>query len=257
MRATSLYCLSARRVRGRLRDGSSSPVVVETSAGLFVAKLRGAGQGIAALVAEIIVAELAELLELPVPERALIELSPNTPSDDRNDELADLLRASAGTNVGLRLLEGAKQPRNEDLAALDDEFVARVLWLDGLTMNPDRTGHNPNIVLWKHRPWLIDHGAALVFHHRWADITEATPRESMSYTGHVFADRTSVMPEVDRRLAASLSREAVQAAVHKVPDGFLQAVGIEPNPERARAAYFAFFWKRLQAPRPFVGSGAQ
>src|SRR5688500_14960100 len=55
----------ARRVLSRLRSGSSSPVLVETPAGRFVAKLRGAAQGPSALIAEVVVAELAERLGLP------------------------------------------------------------------------------------------------------------------------------------------------------------------------------------------------
>ena len=45
-------------------------VVADTAAGPFVVKLRGAAHGTAALVAEIIVAEIAEAIELRVPSRA-------------------------------------------------------------------------------------------------------------------------------------------------------------------------------------------
>lgn len=152
----TLHTFLASRVEARIRGGSSSPIIVQTPGGRFVVKLRGAGHGTLALVAEIIVAELAERLGLAVPERVMIELPPDVPSDDRNDELADLLGASVGTNLGFRLLEGAYEPRAEALRSLDDDFKARVLWLDGLTMNPDRSASNPNILFWKQRPWLID-----------------------------------------------------------------------------------------------------
>jgi len=244
----------ARHVLRRIRQGaSSSPVVVETSGGRFVLKLRGAGHGTLALVAELVVGALADRLGLPVPERAIVELEPDFQSDDRNDELADLLARSVGLNVGFRLLEGARTPRPEELARLDDDFAARVLFLDGLTQNPDRTQANPNILFWNARPWLIDHGAALPFQYYWPSVTEATPREPERYLHHVFAERTHLLPRFDETLAQRLPREALTAALALVPDALLTDTSAEP-PARARAAYEAFLWKRLKAPRPFSTS---
>jgi hypothetical protein len=248
----SLHALTAERVALRLRTGSSSPVVVDTPGGTFVAKLRGAGQGVPALIAEIIVAEIAEHLGLPVPERVLIELPAGVRTDDRNDELADLLQRSVGLNLGFRYLDGARDPRPEELAALDDDFAARVLWLDGLTMNPDRTRRNPNILLWKKRPWLIDHGAALTFHHAWKHVAEDSPREPGSFAEHVFVGRLALLERFDPTLARLVTPEVLEACVAAVPDAFLLALHPEETPFRARAAYHAFLWKRLKATRPFV-----
>jgi hypothetical protein len=248
----SLPVFSATRVRARIRSASSSPVVVETPGGTFLAKLRGAGQGVAALVAEVIVAELAERLGLPVPERVLLELPAELPSDDRNDELAQLLELSVGLNVGFRYLPGATLPRPEELARLSDDFALRVLWLDGWVMNPDRTRHNPNILLWKRQPWLIDHGAALTFQHDWAHLSEASPRESWSLDGHVFAERLARLPQKDDELSRSVSRAVVEAALASVPDAFLENLLPADEPRRRRALYQAFLWKRLAPPRPFV-----
>jgi hypothetical protein len=247
-----MTAFAAKRVVARIRGGSSSPVVVQTDAGPFIAKLRGAGHGLLALTAEIIVAELAELIGLPVPERALIELTADVPSDDRNDELADLLLGSVGQNLGFRWLEGAREQGLKELSALDDEFAARVLWLDGLTMNPDRTTNNPNILIWKGRPWLIDHGSALTFHHDWAAVTEDAPRQPCAYADHVFSPRVSLLERWDESLARIVSAQALEAAIAKVPDEFLIPEGSEASPARQRAAYHAFLWKRLKAPRPFV-----
>jgi hypothetical protein len=244
--------LVATRVVLRLTSGSSAPVVVDTPRGRFVAKLRGAGHGVVALIAELIVAELAEALDLPVPERVLLTLPGGVPSDDRNDELADLLERSAGLNLGFRLLEGARPPSEEALGALDDELVGRLLFLDGLTMNLDRTDENPNLLLWKGRPWLIDHGSALPFHHDWSSVTEASPREPYDYGRHVFRDRLSVARALDGTLAARLDRQTLAAATARVPDPFLEELDPGSPPPRSRAAYEAFLWKRLKAPRPFL-----
>jgi len=60
-----------------LREGGSLPAVVETDEpGAYVVKFRGAGQGVKALVAELLAAELALLLGLPVPGPALVCISP-------------------------------------------------------------------------------------------------------------------------------------------------------------------------------------
>jgi hypothetical protein len=251
-----LPILSTKRVRARIRGGSSSPVVVETASGLFVAKLRGAGHGVLALVAEVIVAELAERLGLSVPERVVIELLPDFQSDDRNDELADLLRASTGVNVGFRLLEGAHEARVEELRSLDDEFMARVLWLDGLVMNSDRSSRNPNILFWNRRPWLIDHGSTLTFHHDWSGLAEDSPREPAVFDGHVFEASLPLLQRFDASLAHLISREALARAMAMVPESLLLEAGPEANATRNRAAYEAFLWKRLKSPRPFVSVAA-
>jgi hypothetical protein len=238
-------------VLARLRGGSSLPVVVETAGGRFVTKLRGAAQGPGALVAEVVVAELAEAIGLPVPERVVIELERPIRSDDRNDELADLLERSLGENLGLRWLDGSALDAR-DAARQDDEFAVRVLWLDGLVMNPDRTRDNPNVLISKGQPWLIDHGASLAFQYDWARVNEDSPRAPSDHREHLFGDREPLLPEWDAALAARLTRGVLSASVERVPDSFLSARPAEWSPERARAAYVAFLWKRLEAPRPFV-----
>ena len=242
---------TATRIRKRFVTGSSTPVLVDTPGGAFVTKLRGSGHGVFALVAELVAGCLAERLGLAVPERALIDLEPDTPSDDKNDELADLIAASHGLNLGLRHLEGARDARAAELAATDDDTVARILWLDGLTQNPDRTQRNPNILIWNGGPWLIDHGSALGFHHDWAQLTEATPREPMDFTHHVFASRVALLSDVDATLGPMITRDALADAMSTVPDEFLAAVNASAQPDRTRALYQTFLWKRLKTPRPF------
>lgn len=255
--------LAAQRVRSRIRRGSSSPVVVDTEGGAFLVKLRGAGQGPAALVAELIVGALADSLGLPVPERRIVELAKEVPSDDRNDELADLLGRSVGLNVGVRWMEGATDARPEELSAIEDDYAVRVLWLDAFTMNPDRTDANPNIMVWNKQPWLIDHGAALFFQHDWRRVTEQTPEEPWDLSTHVFRSR---LPKLGawlgthivktdsaalRRFAPApklpLDQAAIRAAVATVPDELMTAVTGIPDAARGRALYEAFLWKRLRA----------
>jgi len=227
-------------------------VLIETAAGKFLTKLRGAAQGPGALVAEVLVAELAEALGLPVPERALVELERPIRSDDRNDELGDLLERSVGANLGLRWLEGASLLEARDAIREPDDFAVRVLWLDALVMNPDRTAANTNILLSNGQAWLIDHGASLSFQYDWARVSEDSPRADSPHASHLFGNRALLLPRWDAQLAALLTREVLERAAARVPDEFLSDRPREWSPERARAAYVAFLWKRLAAPRSFA-----
>ena len=47
------------------------------------------------------------------------------------------------------------------------EWAADVVWFDDLTINPDRTPRNANLIVDHGRTWLIDHGSALYVHHAW------------------------------------------------------------------------------------------
>jgi hypothetical protein len=247
----------ARRIVSSHKRGSSWPVVAETDEGRFLMKLRGAAQGTAALVAEVIVAELADALGLAVPRRALLHLDAEVENADRDQELGDLLRASRGLNLGFRFLDGARVIGLEEAAATPDDFACPVLWLDALVMNPDRTPDNPNVLVGEGRSWLIDHGAALPFQYSWGTVTEDSPRTAAyPLERHLFAARARRLGGWDERLAERLTREVVDDAIARVPDDFLAPLlGHPPDTERLRrrrAAYHAFLWKRLKPPRPFV-----
>lgn len=235
--------------------GSSSPVVVETGAGQYFVKLRGAAQGTAALVAEVLVAELADRIGLPVPERRVVRFGPDLPSDDRNDELADLLDASRGENLGFRFLPEARPFVQNDLALATADFAAQVRWLDWLVLNPDRSPANPNLMVEGRRLWLIDHGAALPFHHDWAAVTEATPLRPPLAVPHVLASVVAGLAEWDELLAATVTRDALADSVAAIPDSFLlpllpTGAGRVELGQR-RSAYLDFLWHRLTGPHNF------
>lgn len=246
----TLPSLTARRILKRERRGSSSPVIVETDEGPYLLKLRGAAQGPAALVAEVIVGALADRLGLAVPDRAVVWLDAATPTDDQNDELADLLLASVGENLGFRYLEMARPFRATDLLEVSADWASQVRWLDWLVLNPDRSPQNPNILVEGRRYWLIDHGAALLFHHDWAAVTEQMPQRLEAPVPHLFQSTATRLREWDPILTDLLDREHLVAAVDLVPQSFLEPlIGLHSTAEhllRRRAAYVAFLWKRLR-----------
>jgi hypothetical protein len=163
--------VTAREYLQPLREGGSLPAVVDTDAGMFVVKFRGAGQGARALIAELVVGVIATALGLPVPDLAVVSLAPGFGADQRDPEIRDLLEASTGVNVGLRYLDGAF---NFDRFAAGDlieaGFADDLVWLDAYLTNPDRTPRNPNLLVWDRRLWLIDHGSALYAHHAWSTV---------------------------------------------------------------------------------------
>ena len=259
--ALPMQTYRARRVLRADRRGSSWPVLIDTDAGVFYTKLRGAAQAPASLVAEIVVGSLADALGLPVPARVLIDIPSDLRADDPHQELAQLLGLSVGANLGFQLLAGVRDFCQADVPRVDADLASRIVWLDGLVQNPDRTLKNPNL-LWSHdRLWLIDHGASLGFHHRWRDMTEESPRaRGWQLRDHVLESRATRLPLVDDALAGLLDRSVLQSAVDVVPDEYLSVDGADATMRR-RAAYVAFLWKRLSLPRPLVpleaaGSGA-
>jgi hypothetical protein len=247
-----MQTLRAHRVLSAFR-GSSWPVLVDAGERRVVVKLRGTAEGLRPLVAELVVGALADGLGLPTPARCLIEVPPHLPSDDPHEELRDLLDRSVGVNLGITHLEGFRDVTPADAARIQPELQARIVWLDALVQNPDRSARNTNLMIKAGQIQLIDHGAALSFHHDWGSVTEQTPREPGNFvTPHLLQVSEPQLMQADAALAAKISRETLQDALAQVPDDFL--AGSEP-PDRLRAAYVAYLWKRLRAPRPFVSPG--
>ena len=247
-----------------LREGGSLPAVVEDTEGdLWVVKFRGAGQGPKALVAEIIVAGLAERIGLPVPEVALISLDETFGQGDRDPEILDILRGSHGTNVAMAYMDGAF---NLDPVAVPEavtaDFAARLVWLDALTMNPDRSARNPNLMFWSGAPWLIDHGAALFDHHDWSRVTPArTARAFPMIEQHVLLPQAGDITERDAQLTAGLTSDVVQQVVARVPDELLAdptrpdpSAGAEAtaSPSELRERYVTYLMRRLEHPRSWA-----
>jgi hypothetical protein len=254
---------AATRYVQPLREGGSLPAVVDTAAGgLFVVKFRGAGQGPKALIAELVVGRLAEALDLPMPEVAIVELSAAFGRTEADPEIQDILRGSQGVNVGLRYLDGAF---NFDATAAGElisaDFATRLVWLDALVTNPDRSHRNPNLLVWRRSPWLIDHGGALYAQHDWATVDEARTRTGFArIRDHVLLDRAGDLGAIDAALAAALSPDVIARVLDQVPDElFTDPVGGREfaSAAAARARYREYLEVRLRAPREFAAEATR
>jgi hypothetical protein len=240
-----------------LREGGSLPAVVDTDGGLFVVKFRGAGQGPKALLAELIVGGLAASLGLPTPELALIEVPEPFGRSEPDPEIRDLLRASHGTNIGLRYLDGAFNFAPSAAGELiGTELASRIVWLDAFTTNPDRTHRNPNIMVWQGAPWLIDHGAGLYAHHDWASVDERRVRAPFPMIrDHVLLDVAADIEGADAELAPRITGSTVDRILRAVPDVLLTMSPSGPEfatADAARDRYASYLRDRLREPRMFV-----
>jgi hypothetical protein len=239
-----------------LREGGSLPGLVEADDdGLYVVKFRGAGQGPRALVAEWLAGEIARAIGLPVPDLVAIEVGAALGDAEPDEEIHDLVRASAGTNLGMDFLPGALtfNPAASTAAdVIDPDFAADVVWFDGLVTNPDRSPQNPNLLVWHGRPWLIDHGASLYIHHTWRD-PDAHARRAFERIGdHVLLPYAGSIEAADARNAGRLDEELLTGLVAALPEVWLPDDPTVGGATAQRAAYVRYLGRRLEAPRPFV-----
>jgi len=234
-----------------LREGGSMPAIVEgDDLGTYVLKFRGAGQGVRALLAEMIAGGIARALGLPVPEIVLAQLDTALAQTEPDPEIQDLIRASGGLNVGLDYLSGAL---NFDPAVdvVSDDFASRLVWFDALVGNVDRTARNTNLLMWHRKPWLIDHGAALTFHHAWNGSVALPSKPFVPIVDHVLLAQATALMEVDAELATRLTPDVVTGVLADVPDEFLALAGADHSegplagPASHRQAYVDYFCARL------------
>lgn len=230
------------------------PAVVEADdEGTYVLKFRGAGQGHRALIAELIAGEIARALGLRVPELVFVHLDPILGKTERDAEIQDLINASGGLNLALDYLPGSVtfDPLVETDVP-DAPLASAIVWLDAYLTNVDRTPRNPNMLVWHDALWLIDHGAALYFHHGWDDYRARSRRPFVRVRDHVLLPWATALTEADAALRPRLTPELLTRIVALVPDAWLGDVPAFETVEAHRAAYVTYLSQRLEAPRAFV-----
>jgi hypothetical protein len=240
-----------------LREGGSLPAIVEANDdGLYVVKFRGAGQGVRALIAELVAGEIGRRLGLPVPEIVFVEVDPALGRNEPDPEIKALLDASAGLNLGLDFLPGSIAYDPAAVPRVEAGLASAVVWFDAYVTNVDRTPRNTNLLLWHRRLWLIDHGACLYFHHTWRDHVAAARAPFRPIKQHVLLGLASALPEADAELAGRLTHEGLAAVVGLVPDGWLGDVPLFADAAAHRRAYVEYLTRRLEPPRAFTREAA-
>jgi hypothetical protein len=244
--------VNAARYVTPLREGGSLPAIVEADDdGMYVLKFRGAGQGTKALIAELIAGELARAAGLLVPELVFVNLDPDIARTEPDPEIQDLIRASGGLNLGLDYLPGSVM-FNPVADKPDAELASRIVWFDACVTNVDRTARNANMLMWHRRLWLIDHGAALYFHHAWTDMDRRAKDPFPLIKEHILLPFAGTLEAADQSMTAALSQPVIEQVVNLVPDEWLNENSRFPTTTEHRQAYIDYLTTRLEAPRNFV-----
>jgi hypothetical protein len=237
-----------------LREGGSLPAVVEGDDGaLYVMKFIGAGQGRKALIAEWLAGEIGRRLGLAVPELVGMPMRPELGRAEPNPEIRDLLRASSqGMNLGMRYLPSAFAYNSLLRKRPDAELASAIVWFDAYVTNVDRTDRNVNMLLWEDRLWLIDHGAALYFHHDWHDYLARSKTPFALIGQHTLLHLASRIETADARLRPQLDEAFFEEIVRAIPSEWLAGEAYFAHEDQHRAAYVAYLQSRLEAAPIFV-----
>lgn len=247
-----LRTIIATRYVTPLREGGSLPAIVEADDdGMYVLKFRGAGQGPKALIAELVAGEIARVLGLPVPEIVLIELDPVLARTEPDPEIQDLINASAGINLGLDFLPGAVRfdPVVEKPAA---DLASAIVWFDAYVTNVDRTARNPNLLTWHRRLQLIDHGAALYFHHEWDRLVERSHDRFEMIKDHILLPFAGTLHAADVRLRELITPDSIRSIVDLIPGDWLDHDSFTAPAGQNRDAYVQHLVRRLEPPHAFI-----
>lgn len=252
VKAHDLRTVQVTRYVTPLREGGSMPAIAEADDGfLYVLKFSGAGQGHKALISEIIGGELARILGLNVPEIVFAHLDAAFGRTEPDEEIQDLLKASVGLNLALHYLSGSIT-FDPNVTVVDAQTASKIVWLDCLLNNVDRTARNTNMLLWNKELWLIDHGAALYFHHSWDGWETQAEKPFSRVKDHVLLSCATELAQIDLEVKGRLTPEVVNAIVDLIPDHWLGDEPIFPTVAAHRAAYAAFLLNRIQHSTTFV-----
>jgi hypothetical protein len=235
-----------------LREGGSLPAIVEADdLGIYVVKFRGAGQGALALVAELVAGEIGRALGLRVPELIFIEIDAALGRNEPDAEIRQLLKASVGLNLALDYLPGSTMFDVAARDAVSAEEASLTVWFDAFTQNVDRTPRNANLLMWHRKLYLIDHGAALYFHHNWETMPQKAESPFAEIGQHVLLPWASRIEAVRADAHRKLTRDVLEEILKQVPDAWLEVGSVGVTAVEKRAGYLDFFVKRLGAAQIF------
>ena len=235
-----------------LREGGSLPALAEADDGFrYVVKFRGAGHGSKALIAELIGGMVAHKLGFRVPELVFLNIDSRFGITEPDEEVQDLLRASEGLNLGLHFLDRA-MTMDPSVNHVDALTASKIVWLDAFLTNVDRTRLNTNMLIWHGELWLIDHGAALYFHHSWRNPEAAALDPFPFIKNHALLPYASKLEEADKLMRQAITPRTLNQIVDLLPDSWLQEEGREMSPAEVRDVYKKFLTERLKNSSIFV-----
>ena len=245
--------VNATRYVTPLREGGSLPAIIDADDDfLYVLKFRGAGQGVKALIAELIGGEIARVLGLKMPEIVFAILDDSFSKTEPDEEIQDLLKASTGLNLGVHFLSGSIT-FDPIVKTVDSETASIILLMDYILTNVDRTVRNTNMLVWHQELWLIDHGASLYFHHNWDTWEEQAKKPFALIKNHVLYAVAMDLEKATETIQSKLDHQVVRAIVDIIPEEWLtNELEDAATPQTRRDIYYHFITTRIAMLNLFV-----
>lgn len=235
-----------------LREGGSLPALGEADDDFrYVVKLRGAGHGKKALVAELLGGLIAKAFKFKVPEVVLLDVDNAFGITEPDEEVQELLRKSEGLNLGLHFLDGAAT-FDSAVNHIDGLTASKIVWLDAFLTNVDRTRLNPNMMIWHDELWLIDHGASFYFHHAWNNPAKSALDPFPFIKSHILLPYADRLREADNMMRQAITPRTLGKIVDLIPDEWLADEDSGLTPSQKKEIYKAFLWERLKNSSIFV-----
>lgn len=235
-----------------LREGGSLPALAEADDEFrYVVKLRGAGHGKKALIAELVGTLVAKSLKFNVPEAVILDLNGAFGITEPDEEVQELLRKSEGTNLGLHFLQGAAT-FDPAVNEIDPLTASKIVWLDAFLTNVDRTRLNPNMMMWRGELWLIDHGASLYFHHSWRNADKASADLFPYIKTHALLPQATRLEEAGKLMTQAITPRTLSQIVDTIPEEWLEEEGSDITASERREVYRQFLIDRLARSNEFV-----
>ena len=247
-----LRTVNVTRYISPLREGGSLPALAEADDDFkYVLKFKGAGHGVKALIAELIGGEVARALGLQLPELVFANLDEAFGRTEADEEIQDLLQGSQGLNLALHFLSGALT-FDPVVTQTPPKLASQIVWLDAFITNVDRTFRNTNMLIWHKELWLIDHGAALYFHHSWINWEQHAKSPFALIKDHVLLPQASELETVNQEYKALLTPEKIRQITGLIPEDWLQWEDTDESPEALREVYSQFLITRLAHSEIFI-----
>lgn len=228
-----------------LREGGSMPGIVKADDGfLYIIKFRGAGQGKKALIAEFLGGEIARAIGLKMPELVFMNLGDTFSRMEPDEEVQDLLKFSVGLNLGLHFLSSAitYDPLVSEAPALT---CSKIVVLDSLISNIDRTTKNPNLLMWQKELWIIDNGASFYFHHNWNNWRQHLTRTFPMIKNHVLLDKATELEQAAEEIKNALNKDLIKGIIAVIPEEWLTDEHDPLSPDEKRAAYLEYMMAKM------------
>jgi hypothetical protein len=249
---STIRTVTVTRYMQPLREGGSLPALAEADDGFkYVVKFRGSGHGIKTLIAELLGGEIARAMGLKVPELVFAELDECFGRTEGDEEIQDLLKASQGLNLGLHFLSGAFT-FDPAVTKLDPLLASKIVWLDSLITNVDRSFRNTNMLIWYRELWLIDHGSCLYFHYNWDGWEKKATGPFEYIKDHVLLPQATQMEEADRLCKELITEDKIREIVQMIPDKWLKWDSVNETPDQLRSVYSSFLCQRLNYSPLFI-----